>query len=667
MKTFNVLKLLTVVIVCVGICGCSEYEDPQKTYEEFLGNLEFNFDTTNDVTLDIDYGSFAGRAYVEVYENNPLAKISENDQSPKGDVLFSTFLDEKGAFHGTMSIPACANHLFIYSPTWGVPMLKEGDVIDGVAQIRNEETPASRGVLTRAGENYVIRALNSNEITDVNKNFYTINGGWNVYGRTNNENDIITPGTLSSNVITDIQSKLWNGKTSKPSGLNNSKYRVNDVNVQVLESYIDENGEIQEVENAEIWFTMLTEAGWNENSIGYFFHEIGTTPDLSKIKKYIILPNVSVSGHVPFGVQGKSNAFYPGREAPAYANMRFQLLYEDENGNVSKYFPPRTQVGFFILSNGFGSGSINGSDITEDGVTYNTRKTGKIKADAALYSSLSGTNRYIALKLPDESLVYGVEDGTGDNSLDDILFTVTASPNKAIHTMAELPAENMVTTVMEKLTTTTISPRTYAYEDNWPGGGDYDMNDVVVEHTRTITFNQYNYVNKVEDCFVFNNSSVDQNAFAIQIDPQKRGTITLPEGAVDEPETNSIILTTDVHKVNGPLVITRILNGINKGDIENEDINPYIINYSQSKSESSRIEVHLPGLGITSKGYKGNGGNSAYYVNEDVTFPYGIKIPVGAFKSCPSGVRIDSFYPNFSGWTESKGKSQTDWYKFPKK
>ena len=38
---------------------------------------------------------------------------------------------------------------------------------------------------------------------------------------------------------------------------------------------------------------------------------------------------------------------------------------------------------------------------------------------------------------------------------------------------------------------------TLAFEDIWPDGGDYDMNDVIVEYNRAIYFNTENMINKM--------------------------------------------------------------------------------------------------------------------------------------------------------------------------
>ena len=42
---------------------------------------------------------------------------------------------------------------------------------------------------------------------------------------------------------------------------------------------------------------------------------------------------------------------------------------------------------------------------------------------------------------------------------------------------------------------------TLAFEDIWPDGGDYDMNDVILEYNRAIYFNTENMINKIVDTF----------------------------------------------------------------------------------------------------------------------------------------------------------------------
>lgn len=659
--------------------ACNEYDGPLAERDAAEVLKDFKFELLHDVTLDVDYGPLSSRALIEVFEENPLADATADDQSPKGLPLYTTFLDEDGSFHGTMNIPTCVEHVYVYSPSWIAPTLKDCMIKDNRVAVSNVPMawPTTR-TLTRGGEGYTIRALTDGEI-DLNggQNFYTINGGWNAYGRSNNENRLIdNEGTMTSQEIKAVQFKLWGNTIKESHKFDNSYLRVENVNIKVLETYVDEKGETQQVQDATVYFTMISEAAWNENAFGYYVYPLNTEPDLATIKKYIILPNISITNNAPFGTKNSKYIFHKD-EAPAYQNMRCKLLYEDAKGNVSDRFPPNTEIGFFLMGNAFDDGStVNTGMTTIGGKQYDTRAAGKIKYDENKFYDSNPTkkdmSRYIALALPDNTIVYGVEDGAnsttgayGDKSFEDMIFTLTANPNKAIKPHDELPEDNKVNPNQPMWSTRDIYTRTYAFEDIWPEGGDYDLNDVVVEHTRTYTFNQFNYVKEVVDIFKVRSIADHTDGFAIQLNQTNHGTMTLPKGAEWESTTNSIILTKNVQ--NGQnFTITRVFadNVMNKTTIENEELNPYIINYTLTTDPNARIEVHLPGLAVTSKGLKTEG-NSKYYVNETVKFPFAIRIPVGGFKLSPEGVRIDRYYPNYSGWTESSGKSNTDWYTSP--
>lgn len=659
--------------------ACNEYDGPLAERDAAEVLKDFKFELLHDVTLDVDYGPMSSRALIEVFEENPLADATADDQSPKGQPLYTTFLDEDGSFHGTMNIPTCVEHVYVYSPSWGTPMLMDSKIKNNRAMVSNIPLswPTTRAE-TGGGERYTIRALTDGEI-DLNggQNFYTINGGWNAYGRSNNENGLIdNEGTMTSQEIKAVQFKLW-GNTEKVSGsFDNRKLRVANVNVKVLETFVDENGDTQDVQDATVYFTMISEAAWNENAFGYYFYPLNTEPDLATIKKYIILPNISIEKHAPFGTKN-SNYIFPNDEAPAYQNMRCKLLYEDAEGNVCDRFPPNTEIGFFLMSNAFDDGSTVGAKTTIGDKQYNTRDTGKIKYTADRFYDSNPTqkdmSRYIALALPDNTIVYGVEDGAnsrtgdyGDKSFEDMIFTLTANPNKAIKPHDELPDANKVDPDVVVYSTVTAYTRTYAFEDIWPEGGDYDLNDVVVEHRRTFTLNQYDYIKEVVDEFKVRSIATHCDGFAIQLKKDNHGTITLPQGAEWEEATGSIIITKNVQ--NGQtFTIKREFadKTMVKKTIQTEDLNPYIINYTLTTDPAQRIEVHLPTKAITSKGKKMGQGNSDYYVDETVKFPYAILIPVGGFKLSPEGVRIDKYYTKYTSWTDSKGGKDTDWYKYP--
>lgn len=682
MKTKSICQLALLAAVC-SVSSCSQDVNPYDALEEILQQKTFNFETTHDVTIDLDYGTRAARAYVEVYDENPLADATAEDQSPKGEPIYSICLNEQGRFFGKANIPAGVDHVYVYSPAWTTPLMLEADVENNtIAVTANEETLNIPNVASRATNAFTLRPLNSSEMTGPGANFYTLNGGWDVYGKTFNENNLITMGALTAQDIASIQTTLWNGQSSKPGGLNNSKYVVDNVNVFITDSYVDEDGQKQDVESAEVWFTFVTEAAWNENTVGYYTYEHGTTPDLSKLKKYVILPNASIANQAPFGLATNKHQF-DNANAPAFTNIRIQLLYEDEKGNVTKNFPVGTDIGFFVLANGFTNGSVNGSTINESG-RVTSRSEGRIGTESTIYYTNKEFNadkkaHYIALALNDGpnkgTIVYGVEDGGGDLSYDDVLFTLSANPNKAMKPEATVGGQQLgqiETGVKEVYQTVPTIQASYSFEDIWPNGGDYDLNDVLARHTRYVTFNQFNIVSRVEDVFVFDNKgqATDKNAFAFQIPLEHRGLMSLPEGAIDERETGSIIIADDCRHISGReyRVVRELTNGLNKSSIDLENLNPFIINQTRGVSyeQNGRIEIHLPNQKVTAKGLPHTATASPWFISSDGLYPYAISIPDPDFSPCASGVKIGSgqgAYPDFNKWVESLGKKFEKWYK----
>ena len=78
------------------------------------------------------------------------------------------------------------------------------------------------------------------------------------------------------------------------------------------------------------------------------------------------------------------------------------------------------------------------------------------------------------------------------------------------------------------------------YEDIWPDGGDYDLNDVLVEHTRTVYYNADNDITKIEDAFKVTNlkGSADYiDAFGFTVDNAAVGSV---EGYAEAGRTGSI-------------------------------------------------------------------------------------------------------------------------------
>lgn len=677
--------LLSLLSLAGALSACQDY-DGGLSFRIENGSPKFDFATTHPISLSIDYGAMAAGAHVSLYLSNPLSHATGPESLPEGEPAFSAYLDCEGRYEGRVMLPAYADQIFVYSPAWGTPLLTSARIEQGQLSLCTQSTnPYSSQPVTRAGdetpETLTVEPLTTDQCTsNPDQKYYTINGGWDGYGKyTDDLNDLLSTGEVNPDQISGLQYLLWGNKTSKPSGLNNSKYVLDansSPNLYIVEEY-EKDGEMHKTKDASVYFTFLSEAAWNENTVGYYFYPKGKRPaSFDELKKYIIIPNASIAYHPPFGGANATSNFSVNN-APVGINTRIQLLYIDDEGHASRNFPVGTEIGFFVMCDAFHKGSGDGTDPVNNRMTK--RENGKIKTtDVSIWKSDREWNsdqkhHYIALQLKDGTLVYGVEDGTGDKSYEDILFTITATPNEAMDTDAELPDDNHVDPEPPSDTKTQTYYHTYAFEDMWPDGGDYDINDAVIRHTQKLTYSTLNYAKEVEDSFTFvkiaDAKTSYEDAFALQlpIEHISSATFTLPEGAIYEEDTHSIILTTDVRELYGKTItMKRVFNAaIRQEAIRDEDFNPYLINQTKGPkyTASNRIEIHLPNHATTSKGLPTSQTGNPWYITLNGKYPYGLSFPDNQFMPTAEGQRISDKYPRFDSWVESDGTKDADWYK----
>ncbi len=693
----KLIRLVCLFISLLFICtGCEDY-DPVSTGA--INKLPFDFSTYHNVAVNVDYGEWAANAPVSIYDEDPMRNATAEDQSPVGEPLCTLTLGAKGTFNSMMQLPISAKHLYFYSPSLGAPMLVQSDVANGKVSAKRSSMAYNSHAATRAGGNEEypgFRKLKAEEIDGANPgNFYTLNGDFNAYGKVEDVNGLWTIGDVSSEDIYGIQNKLWLGKTSKPNAEalapgNHERFGVDNVNMFIDNQY-EMGGTTYDVESAEVFLTFLGEYAWNENTFGYYYYEKGTTPNVNDLKKIIVFPNASVGDLAPYGTHN-SYAKFDTKEAPASINTRVQLLYAefDADGNptkVTKHFPPNTTIGFFLIVNGFGAYK---GGLSEDKVYANasypsvsiSRSEGKIQLSTTKYYSnkdfnSSNIKRYVAFSIAgkENEIIYGIEDAS-DFSCDDFLFTLKTTPALAMKPedpTVEIPTVEPKEEPSSNITNKTFA-KTYAFEDIWPNGGDYDLSDVVVRHSRTIKYDTKNMgVKTVEDKFTFVDDGMTEykNAFAIVYPEAHRGSLTLPTGAIDERETGAIIVVDDVRGKNGQsYTITRTFpTAIGLSDIEIEDINPFIVNQTTGPkyTNNNRIEIHLPNKEVTSKGRSSTDTESPWFISRDLRYPYALEIPTNTWVPCSNGVRIGSksgAYPKYNSWVESNGTNDTDWYKY---
>ena len=335
------------------------------------------------------------------------------------------------------------------------------------------------------------------------------------------------------------------------------------------------------------------------------------------------------------------------------------------------------------------------------------------KQVASGFSNLLASNQVLGqqrqnfVSVKDETsgkVIIGVEDGA-NNSYCDLLFYVNAS--KTI----EEPNDRPVITPddgnePEKPDVTETKTGTLAFEDIWPGGGDYDMNDIVLTiQKRKIYTNKENKVTKFELSIDLSAAGATKSiGAAIMLDNVPANAITQPvefsdntlaknfnlnNNNIENGQDYTVIpLFDDAHKVlgrdryeqintvsdyagntkpknisfsitfNNPTISADAFN-VNK-------LNVFII---VDGNRNPRKEIHVAGYQPTKLAnidlFGGNNDNShhgskKYYISKE-NLAWGIMVPSN-FKWPLEYVNIKTAYSQFSDWVTSGGTENEKWW-----
>lgn len=678
MKKFSV-KMVWIALLA-GIASCQEKDlyDPTYGEQDQLKPVDeyFDFSMRADVDAEFSLGKYGKHALIELYAENPFT-VKNNYYAKKDEVeaLFKIYADADGNWKGKIVLPKAVTKLYLCPNNLGLPVVEEVNVENG--SIKYVYKASVRSAATRSTAN----GSSPIYVVDEDKKMYSL-CQWGVNGQIKAPEGYVIDGNLDADWVRSIQRVFWNGQDSRPANnkeMDNSKYEtdVAHVNTTIASQVKNEDGTVSTITEASVYFTFLAESAWNQNVIGYYYYPKDQVPaSADNVKKFIIFPNVSESGNVPFLMQDYENDKYcePEKDtskqwlyrkmnAPLKLGDKVKLLFQNEDGTVSDKFPAGYTIGYFLISNGYGNG------YGEDHRPYDVNLTPDYMGNLGyIYSNqawnTNGKSSFISLTDRETNrVVYGIEDGT-DTSYEDVLFIVETDPAGAIY-----DPDRPVVPPVNPVEVTDKRSGTLLFEDIWPSGGDYDMNDVIVEYTQNIIFeldsNENNIVKKIVDEFtpVWNGATYT-NAFAYQIDAAQVGTLALPEGAVYEEDVHSIVVYADnLKSLNKKFTITRTFNG----ELKKEDIkayNPYIIVHYQAGA-SNRQEVHLPKMLPTDRADKSLNytGDDAYYIDKGGKYPFAMDVPVLNFTPVTERSRIGSAgeYSGFNHWVNGESGYES-WY-----
>ena len=647
-RMINITKLVCVIgVVSVAFSSCLQKDvyDPansgDKEEEVTLDNY-FDFATTKNIQLNIDYGKECPRAYFEVYAENPLSYVAEGGQIIKkaGESHIATgFTDIQGRYIKPASFPTAVSEVYIYSPDFGVPTLYKTKVVgsDVSAKITFENaldvTPvdsSTRSAQTRSSLKF---------ITNVIPN---VLGTWNVNtGRPN-----YLDASKKINVDATLKSYIT---TYFPEGKNN-----------VGTNLVSDDADILIKEDANVVVNYFGGDTGAQSVFAYYcYSENASIDEIRQAAKHacVIFPNAHKSS------------------LGNYSGVAVNLKYINETGSFPEEEPERipagTKIGFLIWNDGWRGVKANGN------MFYSTKS---LNSDKISHTAIFAAKN----KVGERVNVITMEDWkNGENDYNDVAFVISSNPIAAIE-VPDVPNPG------DRQGTEKYSG-VLGFEDNWPEQGDYDLNDVVMKYQSSVDYNIDNKVLNIIDKFTLAWTGANyKNSFAYEVpfDLSKASKVTVNGSETSSYSGNVITLFKDAKAELG-------VSNVNAEDMINQNIqektytvsiqfnnptldksvvvapyNPFI------KVFNSATEVHLtdhkPTTGANNRFPSGadisrGDVDGTYFICKD-GFPFAIHVDARLDASIlnldlkKENQRIDKTYPKFAEWAKTRDP-QIKWWK----
>lgn len=643
--------LACTMVIVVGISSCVDSD--KDLYQEAPGaeiNTS-NFSTIQKVQVEIDYSNSESRVPFSIYDGNPLIE-GENTTILKENVqaLDGAWTDEQGKFTATVELPAYVSNVYIVSTSPFARQAIPGKIVNGVLKVSDTDEQLT----TRASYR---------ESTRFDRNRFN-NLGWNTnLGSFDDRSGVIDYAykgndpklTLSKSEMNELRttvSKVLNTLGSCP-----EEYRTQ------ADLYVEED------ETAVVLTALRGWTCWN-SSLGYYYYRYDQAPaSLKDVKVYAVFPNTQMIWN-----NGSLQASPQGIKEGTAVQLKY---FDDPEYPKGKNFPKGYYIGFILACNawntyftGFNSYTLTEGFYASSTKGFSTKVNSGIDVRTAMF------------KDKNSNIAIAFEDFMDDQNFTDVVFSLKANPE-----ITNVPP------VDEDLNTTIEKTGVYAFEDEWPKAGDYDMNDVLVQYTYQKVFNIFNEILSESFTFktLYNKSTVFTNGlgfilsnegnaqsieYFIRKENEKDFTVA-SEADKFTRESNAIILTDNVKtNPNAEYKVTFKYGDKNSNKKQETSIDAFI--YRPSK-EGNRLEVHCPMKKPTSKVdtslfgqyedcSKPNEG--IYYVsNQENIYPFAFYLSnanandIAELKNFDKNEKksISEIYPKFIDW--AKYGTNADWYK----
>jgi LruC domain-containing protein len=652
------------------ISACRKPEKPTTQPTIFTGNLDedtmppgFNYRTTQDLSFQIQLNAPDGSPIVGIPIH--INKL-ENDTLTE---LFAILTDQNGLAEGLYNVPYGVNEVVISPNYVGVPdniliPLTSSTVslnISG-ARVNGSGTFSSynqAGTINNPINNSIRSTLN-----------YKYLSTYNSQG---------VPSVMASNEIITAQ-MLSYINNSVPEHQPVPVYHPNYLNSNV-------NTDLDITQAAEVWITFVHEGAGYKNALGYYKYATSSPPSsVAQIDTvYMIFPNAS------------------------YYNSGGGL--HSGNRVAIGSFPAGTSIGFVCISNGWNGSSVgNGSSQLFSDKNLNSTSNPNLKQQSIMLFDNTYQQYYICF----EDIKR--DNSACDNDFNDLVFYAKANPITAISNLNVAAVDNGIDTDADGVSDVYDdfpndasyayrnyypSAQTYgtlAFEDLWPGKGDYDFNDLVVGYQFEQWLNALNKVKEMKCRFAIRAIGAHYKhgfGFQMNVNPSDVGNVsgvsisdnlvTLSANGTEAGQTKATIIAFDndyhvMNRAKGNSMNTDPLKPYQKPDTLSVDIsfatpqlsadlgtapfNPFIyIDGNRGK------EVHLPGYLPTSlanssyfRTYQDNTspGQNIYYKTKN-NLPFALNLP-STYSHLLEREAINHGYLKFVPWVQSNGNLFPDWY-----
>jgi len=447
MKQLIILSFLG-FLALISACSIENDDASIDSMNEIKVPVNFDFKTSIDINLSVlvqNSTTVLTNVPVKVYLDNP----GPSEEPLLNARFVGTFASgEDGRIEAQLRIPSIIDTVYLKTDYVGLNSIAAVKVIGGSVVYNYAEDKGSfKEYISKNPQDGVLK-------TTIN---YSYLGSFNSQG---------VPGYLMSPRDILTQDFLDDINASLP-----ERIRLPVSHPDYLA--IGNEADIVVNEEADVWITFVHEGAGYLNTVGYYVYDQSNPPKSTlDIGKYnVIFPNASYSGSG--GGLTSGDKVFLGR------------------------FPAGKSIGWFLVPNGWSGGKVTGSKLFFSEPAFNPESDiSKKQHTVLLYDEKRGV------------LLIGFEDidrmNSSDEDFNDAVFYVTANPVRAIDVSRVPPLDSPGDRDLDGISNTfddypddkslafdNYYPAqgtfgTLMVEDLWPGTGDYDFNDLVLDYN----FNQ---------------------------------------------------------------------------------------------------------------------------------------------------------------------------------